>query len=73
MSAVLFTPDTLGHGVGDSGLAYRSDYGKYLPGQFVRNRPKIEQNCLLLWDIFSSAKVNDLFMTFTSRLKIDIK
>ena len=52
---------------------YRSDYRKYLPGQFIRNRLKIEQNCCLFWDIFSSAIMYDLFMTFTSRLKVDAK
>ncbi len=52
---------------------YWSDYRKYLPGQFIRNRLKIEQNCRLFLDIFSCAIMNDLFMTFTSRLKVDVK
>ena len=51
-----------------------SDYRKYLPGQLIRIRLKIEQNCRFLFgDIFSSAIMNDLFMTFTSRLKVDAK
>ena len=49
------------------------DYGKSLPGKFLRIRLKIEQNSRLFWDIFSSAIMNDLFMTFTSRLKVDTK
>ena len=52
---------------------HRSDYRKYLPGQFIRIRLKIEQNCHLFLDIFSSAIMNDLFTTFTSRLKVDAK
>ena len=44
-----------------------------LPGEFIRIRLKIEQNCRLFWDIFSSAIMNDLFMTFRSRLKVDAK
>ena len=51
----------------------RSDYRKSLPGQFIRIRLKIEQNCRLFWGIFSSAIMNDLFVTFTSRLKVDAK
>ena len=47
---------------------YWSDYRKSLPGQFIRIRLKIEQNCHLFWDIFSSAIMND-----TSRLKVDAK
>ena len=39
---------------------HRSDYRKYLPGQFVRIRLKIEQNCRLFVDIFSSAIINNL-------------
>ena len=34
---------------------------------------KIEQNCPLFLDIFSSAIMNNLFMTLTSRLKVDAK
>ena len=49
----------------------RSDYRKYLPGQFIRIRLKIEQNCRLFLDIFISAIMNDLFKTCTSRLKVD--
>ena len=52
---------------------YRSDYRKSLPGDFIRIRLKIEQKCHLFWDIFVSAIMNDLFMTFTSRLKVDAK
>ena len=51
----------------------RWDYRKYLPDQFIRIRLKIEQNCRLFWDIFSSAIINDLPMTFTSRLTVDAK
>ena len=51
----------------------RSDYRKSLPGQFIRIRLKIEQNCRLFLDIFVSAIINDLFMTFPSRLKVDAK
>ena len=56
-----------------SGITYRLDYRKSLPDDFIRIRLKIEQNCRLFWDIFSSAIMNDLFMTFTSRLKVDAK
>ena len=50
-----------------------SDYRKYLPGQFISIRLKIEQNCHLVLDIFSSAIMNDLTMTFTFKLKMDAK
>ena len=50
-----------------------SDYRKYLPGQFIRICLKIVQNCRLFLDIFSSAIMNDLSVTFTSRLKVDAK
>ena len=50
-----------------------SDYWKYLPGDFIRIRLKIEQNCRLFLDIFSGTIMNDLFMTFTSGLKVDAK
>ena len=50
-----------------------SDYRKYLPGQVIRIRLKIEKSCRLFWDIFSSAVMNDLTETFTSRLKVDAK
>ena len=46
---------------------------KYHPGQFIRIRLKIEQNCRLFLDIFNSAIMNDLFITFTSRLKVGDK
>ena len=39
----------------------------------IKIRLKIEQNCRLFLDIFISAKMNNLFMTFTSRLKVDVK
>ena len=51
---------------------HRSDYRKSLPGELIRIRLKIEQNCRLFLDIFSSAIMNDLFVTFTSRLKMDM-
>ena len=51
----------------------RSDYRKSLPDYFIRIGLKIEQNCRLFLDIFGSAIMNDLFMTFTSRLKMDAK
>ena len=51
----------------------RSDYRKYLPRQFIRIRLKLEQNCRLFLDIFSSSTINDLSMTFKSRLKVDAK
>ena len=54
-------------------LVQRSDYWKSLPGDFIRICLKIEQNCRLFLDIFSSAIMNDLFMAFTSRLKVDAK
>ena len=60
-------------GVRETHPRHRSDYKKYLPGQLVRIRLKIEQNCRLLLDTFSSAIINDLFTTFTSRLKVDAK
>ena len=53
--------------------AFRSDYRKSLPSDFIRIRLRIEQNCRLCLDIFISAIINDLFMTFTSRLKVDAK
>ena len=40
------------------------DYRKYLPGQLIRIRLKIEQNCRLFFDILSSAIINELFMTY---------
>ena len=40
---------------------------------FIRIRLKIEQNYRLFLDIFFSAIMNDLFMTFISRLKVDAK
>ena len=52
---------------------HRSDYRKYLRGQVIRIRLKIEQNCRLFLDFFSGAIMNDLSMTFTSRLKVDAK
>ena len=51
----------------------RSDNRKSSPGDFIRIRLKIEQNCHSFLDIFSSAIINYLFMTFTSRLKVDAK
>ena len=53
--------------------AQRSDYRKYRPGQFIRIRLKIEQNCGSFSDIFSSAIMNDLSMTFITRLNVDAK
>ena len=50
-----------------------SDYRKSLPGDFIRIRLKIEPNYGLFLDIFFSAIMNDLFMTFISRLKVDAK
>ena len=49
-----------------------SDFRKYLLGQFMRICLKIEQNCCLFFDIFSSGIMN-LSMIFTSRLKVDAK
>ena len=45
----------------------------FLPRDFVRVSLKIEQNCRSFGDIFSGAIINNLFMTFTSRLKVDAK
>ena len=53
--------------------SHRSDYRKSFLGQFIRICLKIEQNCRLFLDIFSSAIMNELTMTFTSRLKMDAK
>ena len=50
-----------------------SDYRKSLPDDFIRIGLKIEQNCRLFLDIFISAIMTDLFMTFTSGLKVDAK
>ena len=50
-----------------------SDYRKSLPGDFITVCLKIEQNYRLFSDIFINAIMNDLFMTFTSRLKVDAK
>ena len=58
--------------IGWTGRSHRSDYRKYLPGQFIRIRLKQSKTRLFL-DIFSSAIINDLFMTFPSRLKVDAK
>ena len=58
---------------GNELLDYWSDYRKSLPGDFIRIRLKTEQNCRLFWDIFVSAIMDDLFMTFTFRLKVDAK
>ena len=52
---------------------YRSDYRKSLLSDFIRIHLKIVQNCRLFLDIFSSAIMNDMFMTFTSGLKVDAK
>ena len=41
--------------------------------QVIRIRQKIEENCRSFLDIFSSAIMNDLTMTFTSRLRVDAK
>ena len=49
------------------------DYRKYLPGQVIRIRQKIKKKGRLFLNIFSSAIMNDLTMTFTSRLKMDAK
>ena len=49
---------------------YSSDYRKYLPGQFIKNRLNIDKSSIFL-DIFSSAIINDLTITFTSRLKVE--
>ena len=54
-------------------IRHRSDDRKTFPGEFIRIRLKIEQNCRLFLDIFSSALMNYLFMTFTSRLTVDAK
>ena len=54
-------------------FSLKSDYRKYLPGQLIRIRPKIEVNCVLFLDIVSSAIMNDLSMTFTSGLKVGVK
>ena len=51
----------------------RSGYRKSPLGEFIRICLKIEQNYRLFWDIFSTAIMNHLFMTFTSRLKVDAK
>ena len=58
---------------GNELLDYWSDYRKSLPGQLITIRLKTEQNCRLFLDIFNSAMMNDLFMTFTFRLKVDAK
>ena len=42
-------------------------------GQFIRIRLKIDLNCRLFTDIFSSAVMNDLSVSFTPRLKVDVK
>ena len=54
-------------------ISLRSDYMKYLPSQVIRIRLKIEKNGRLFLDIFSSAIINDMTMTVTSRLKMDAK
>ena len=62
-----------GHGLTRGGLSTLVRPQEYLPSQFIRNCLKIEQNCRLFLDIFSSAIMNDLLMTFTFRLKVDAK
>ena len=47
--------------------------GNPFRGDFIRIRLKIEQNYRLYLDIFFSAIINDLFITFISRLKVDAK
>ena len=49
------------------------DYSKYLPGQVIRIRLKIDDNCRLFWTFLGRAIMNDLTMTFTSWLKMDAK
>ena len=51
----------------------RSNYSKYLPGDFIMIGLKIEQKCRLFLDIFVSAIINNLLMTFTFMLKVDAK
>ena len=46
---------------------------KYLPDLFIKIRLKIEENCRLCLDIFCSAIMKVLPMTFTSRLMLDAK
>ena len=48
-----------------------SDHRKYLLGQVIRIRPKIEKKLSLVLDIFISAIMNHLSKTFTPRLKMD--
>ena len=54
-------------------ILLRSDYRKYLPGQVIIILLKIVKHCHLLLGIFSSAIMNNLVMTFTSRLKMDAR
>ena len=73
-SATHFLPGTaLPNHISPKEIPLWSDYKKSLPGDFIRFRLKIKQNCRLFLDIFNSAIMNDLFMTFTSRLKVDAK
>ena len=55
----------------------RSDHRKSFLDDFIRNRLKIEQNCRLFLEFFFffffSAIMNNLFMTFIFRLKVDAK
>ena len=60
-------------GITEKTKLHGSDYRKSLPGDLIRIRLKIEKNCRLFLDIFSSAIMKDLFKTFTSRLKEDAK
>ena len=48
----------------------RSDYSKYLPRQFIRNRLKIEKRCQFVLEKFFNVKMHVFFMFFISRLKM---
>ena len=48
----------------------RSDYSKYLPRQFIRNRLKIEKRCQFVWENVFNVKMHVFFMFFISRLKM---
>ena len=58
-----------GHCVSDSLpgcsiMRVRSDHRKYDLGQVLQLRLKIEENCRLFLDIFSSVKMTDFYLFF---------
>ena len=53
--------------------ALRSDYSKYVGGQFIRIRLKIGEKCCLCLDIFSCVKMNVFRSFFGFRLEMHVR